>query len=456
MLGLDNSDDPLARAIKPPEDETPQQRAQRIQKEQEALRVSQEIDKELNSDRVAKKKNRSDVKILLLGPSGSGKSTTLKNFQLTFTPKALQAEALMYTFLIYLNVVTSVRRLCDALDEQEIESDSEELFQLRKTCVQLESVLNLEADLTRQFDDVNSSQLQKSHKRSQSVTRKSYEVTTFARGGWYSKNSWRRKLESGPDAQHTESREHARRVLAENRQDIEFLAQHPSIREFFAARGQQVEHLPGYFLNDLNRIIAFDYTPTDDDILRTRIRTLGVKETRFILESGLDAGQKWDIIDVGGSRSQRAAWVPYFDDVTAIIFMAPVGQFDQFLEEDPSINCLQDAFELWKWIVSNKLLSKARLILFLNKYDMLCQKLAADIKFSDFVTSYTDQPNDVESVGRYLQRKFIAAHKQHSVERSRQLHIHFTSVTDKSSTMALISQFQLEVFRGLIRDATLI
>lgn len=56
-------------------------------------------------------------------------------------------------------------------------------------------------------------------------------------------------------------------------------------------------------------------------------------------------------------NDQRAAWVPYFDNgasaiedgapflanmllVNAIIFLAPIGHFDQFLEEDPSVNCL--------------------------------------------------------------------------------------------------------------------
>ena len=35
-----------------------------------------------------------------------------------------------------------------------------------------------------------------------------------------------------------------------------------------------------------------------------------------------------------------AAWVPFFDDMNAIIFLAPISCFDQVLEEDPTVNRL--------------------------------------------------------------------------------------------------------------------
>ena len=35
-----------------------------------------------------------------------------------------------------------------------------------------------------------------------------------------------------------------------------------------------------------------------------------------------------------------AAWVPFFDDMNAIIFLAPISCFDQALAEDPSVNRL--------------------------------------------------------------------------------------------------------------------
>ena len=35
-----------------------------------------------------------------------------------------------------------------------------------------------------------------------------------------------------------------------------------------------------------------------------------------------------------------AAWVPFFDNMNAIIFLAPISAFDQTLAEDRSVNRL--------------------------------------------------------------------------------------------------------------------
>lgn len=58
--------------------------------------------------------------------------------------------------------------------------------------------------------------------------------------------------------------------------------------------------------------------------------------------------------------AKRSAWYPYFMDVNAIIFLAPISVFDESLEEDPTVNRLEDTYLLWKAVVSSKLLSKVR------------------------------------------------------------------------------------------------
>ena len=70
-------EDPLAKLLAPPPDETPEQRAVRLQLEAEARQVSERIDEQIKAERAALKKSK-PVKVLLLGQSESGKSTTLK------------------------------------------------------------------------------------------------------------------------------------------------------------------------------------------------------------------------------------------------------------------------------------------------------------------------------------------------------------------------------------------
>lgn len=126
------------------------------------------------------------------------------------------------------------------------------------------------------------------------------------------------------------------------------------------------------------RIAAPDFFPTDDDIMRARVRTVGITEDRFTV----DRHTTYRICDVGGSRSQRVFWASFFEDARAIIFLAPVSAFDQKLIEEPRINRIDDSLELFASIVSNPLLLKVSLILFLNKIDVLERKLAAGIQVS--------------------------------------------------------------------------
>jgi len=74
-----SDNDPLTAAIAPPKNESAAARAARLRAEAEARRVSDEIDEQLKQDRVARRRQRPCVKVLLLGQSESGKSTTLKS-----------------------------------------------------------------------------------------------------------------------------------------------------------------------------------------------------------------------------------------------------------------------------------------------------------------------------------------------------------------------------------------
>lgn len=68
-----DEEDPLAAALRPPSDESPEARAVRLSREEDAARVSQAIDESIRVERQANKKNRV-VRVLLLGQSESGAS----------------------------------------------------------------------------------------------------------------------------------------------------------------------------------------------------------------------------------------------------------------------------------------------------------------------------------------------------------------------------------------------
>lgn len=95
MRSRSNDDDPLAAALSPPPDESPEARAIRVAREEEALRVSQAIDDSIRMERQANKKQKI-VRVLLLGQSESGvcRSTSVPRSAVAYsTPREVHHTA---------------------------------------------------------------------------------------------------------------------------------------------------------------------------------------------------------------------------------------------------------------------------------------------------------------------------------------------------------------------------
>ena len=86
-----DDDDPLTAALTPPQDESPEARAIRLSREEEARRVSQAIDESIRTERQTNKKHKI-VRILLLGQSESGARCVISRFPdfLSLTPASRQ------------------------------------------------------------------------------------------------------------------------------------------------------------------------------------------------------------------------------------------------------------------------------------------------------------------------------------------------------------------------------
>ena len=196
------------------------------------------------------------------------------------------------------------------------------------------------------------------------------------------------------------------------------------------------------YLNNVSRIASTRYSPSDDDVIRARLRTIGVQEHRIVLDSGPEPGREWHIFDVGGSRTSRAAWPAYFDDVHAILFLAPVSGFDERLREDRRVNRLDDSLQLWKIVCGHRLLKKTELVLFLNKTDVLERKIAEGIKFNSYVRSY-EGPNNADDIVRCEYREFSPRHCELTVQQSPKNQIHGCVPTLFQRTSRLTCAFHL-------------
>lgn len=139
-----------------------------------------------------------------------------------------------------------------------------------------------------------------------------------------------------------------------------------------------------YFLDRVHIVKQPDYTPTEQDILRCRVLTSGIFETRFTVDR-----VNFHMFDVGGQRDERRKWIQCFNDVTAIIFVTACSSYNLVLREDATQNRLKESLELFKSIWNNRWLRTISIILFLNKQDLLAEKVrSGKSKIEDYFADY--------------------------------------------------------------------
>ncbi|TFK72297.1 heterotrimeric GTP-binding alpha subunit [Pluteus cervinus] len=447
-----DSNNPFTNRTPPPSDsETAEQMTKRIKQEEAAQQVSKEIDEILYERKKYLEKKRKAVQILLLGQSESGKSSILKNFHLAFAPKAFQKEREVWRTVIQLNLISSIKRVLDILKEEwepeELEIpttpdlDTPLLRNLRRMRLGLSPLIFLENTLTHSLAPELAG---------------SGDVCVRAGTPWKSLLNLRRPSTASSESRRKTSSSDPSSVLVASRDNIVALWEDQAVQEVLKRRELRLEFTSGFFLHDARRIASEDYVPTDADIVRARVRTMGAEEHQLTIEKGeqgLDSGSDIYVTDVGGSRSARQSWIPFFESVNAILFIAPLA-FNETLEEDPRVNRLEDSFSLWREICSSKLLMHAQLILFLNKKDVLSATLEAGVTVKKYVPSY-NMPNDVLHVTKYFREKFHAYLRKLS-PKPRPFMCYETSALDTSATAAVLVGVREIIIRQQLEDAQML
>ena len=116
-----------------------------------------------------------------------------------------------------------------------------------------------------------------------------------------------------------------------------------------------------YFLDQLDAITSPYFLPSTQDILRSRVKTTGIVEINFKVKD-----LNFRVFDVGGQRSERKKWIHCFEDVTSIIFLVALSEYDLVLVEDESVNRMQESLRLFDSICNNKYFVNTAFILFLT------------------------------------------------------------------------------------------
>ncbi|KAJ8374439.1 hypothetical protein SKAU_G00050190 [Synaphobranchus kaupii] len=328
------------------------------EEERNAIAVDKEIQ---NILRQHKKRERREIKTLLLGTGESGKTTFIKQMRIIHGEDYSEEQRKPFAKLVYQNIFTSVKAMTRAMETLKIPYANKENKK--------------HEELVQEVDTLQVTQLERGY------------------------------------------------VAA-----IRSLWADPGLKMCYSRRREyQLLDSTEYYMNNLDRIAAPDYIPDRQDILRVRVPTTGINDYSFMVDR-----RCLRIVDVGGQKSERRKWIHCFENVIALIFLASLSEYDQVLEEQETENRMLESLALFYTTVHSQWFTRSPVILFLNKKDILEDK----IKTSDLNTyfpDFTGKKRDSKEATEFIKSMYIKKAERKTV------YSHITCATDTQNIRLVFS-----------------
>jgi len=218
------------------------------------------------------------------------------------------------------------------------------------------------------------------------------------------------------------------------------------IKQIYEQAGKlfQLNETANYFFDNCGRFLDDDYCPTYDDVLRARVRTTGIEEAQFYFDQN-----EFQVVDVGGQRSERRKWIHCFSKVTAVLFVASLSDYDNSLREDNMQNRLQEALALFEEVANSSYFSSnSALILFLNKTDLFSEKLKK-IKLSEFFPLF-EGGSDYDKAVLFIRMRFLER-----VRNGKLVYVHYTCALNKNNIEFVINSVRETLLNGIVGEIVL-
>ena len=145
---------------------------------------------------------------------------------------------------------------------------------------------------------------------------------------------------------------------------------------------------------------------------------------------------------------QRKKWIHCFDMVKAIIFVASLSDYDKNLWEDKTSNCGVETLKLWEEMLATACFAKTSFILFLNKMDLLEQKIArVPLNVCPAFKNYKGE-NTYKAASKAILKKCTKLHKKSP--NSEELFHHFTCATNTDNVRTIMDITTTLIFQQVM------
>lgn len=217
------------------------------------------------------------------------------------------------------------------------------------------------------------------------------------------------------------------------------------VKECFSKRNKfQISDSVEYFLDSLDRVCASDYSPTKDDIVRVRLKTVGVHEYNFQIR-----GHNFLMVDVGGQRGERRKWIAAFENVQSVIFLTAISEYDQVLaESDDDENRLLESLTLFETIRNYPWFKNAAMVVFFNKKDLFDTKIMTS-SLADYF-EYKGETKNIEKAAEFIKGMFLDIYG----DRLEPLYTHFTCATNTDQMRLIFDAIHNFILHRVIGEVT--
>jgi guanine nucleotide-binding protein G(i) subunit alpha len=148
-----------------------------------------------------------------------------------------------------------------------------------------------------------------------------------------------------------------------------------------------------------------------------------------------------NLLDIGEQLSERKKWIHCFENITSIIFIVNLAEYDQVLLE-PNMSMLIESLRIFDSVVNSRWFVRTSIILLLSNVSIFKQKLARS-PLSNYFPDYSGG-NDVNRAAKYILWRFIQVNRAH-------LHL-YPKIVDPMDT-SIISLVFAAVKETIIQNA---
>lgn len=377
---------------------------------------------------------KNEMKLLLLGAGESGKSTVLKQLKLLHKGGFTPAERTQYAQVIWADVIQSMktiiinaRKLGIALD---CDKTGSELIPYKHIVLRANALDQIDTGAAGGTSFLNDFVI----KYSEGIkTKRKLNSTGVANSNLWTNDNQdeveqlveinQRLMEVSPASQGAVSRHQVAEAI-DKLWNLDNGIKHCYSRsnEF------QLESSAAYYFDNIYRFSDKNYVCTDMDILKGRIKTIGITETNFHIKNF-----KFKVLDAGGQRSERRKWIHCFENITAVLFVLAISEYDQMLFEDERVNRMHESILLFEALCNSKWFTNTPFILFINKIDIFKEKLLKS-PLKNYFPDYNGKPGDVDEAIEFFEKNFLKLNRT-----KKPIYVHRTCATDTQSMKFVLS-----------------